>query len=203
MHTIRLMRVVLILLGCGAFNTAISASEYELDSVKSSLYLVSTKQIHVVESHTFERLSGSIDNNGNAVLDIDLSSIESGIALRNQRMRDMLFEITRFANATASVSIDPSMLSQIGNGEQEIQRISAILNLHGVSSVLETQVRITRMSDSELLVQNVTPILISASDYNLADGIDALKNIANLNVISYTVPVNFSLFFAAKIGGTE
>ena len=48
------------------------------------------------------------------------------------------------------------------------------------------------------MVQNVSPIVINAQDYALVEGIETLRGLANLPVISYSVPVNFTLIYNAQ-----
>lgn len=179
-------------------NDSTPASSYVLDAQSSSLYFVSTKQTHVIESHFFTDLSGSIADNGEARLSINMNSIESGIAMRNERMREFLFEIETYPEATVSVPVDLASLALQNIGSTQTENVSAILNLHGVSASVDTAVSITKLSDSTIVVQNVAPILIKAGDFNLVGGIDTLRNIASLNSISYTVPVNFTLTFNAQ-----
>ena len=45
------------------------------------------------------------------------------------------------------------------------------------------------------MVQNISPVLIKAADYALGTGIEALRDIAGLNAIGHTVPVDFTLYF--------
>ena len=173
----------------------IEPKAYVLDSENSSLYFVSSKQTHVVESHHFTDLYGSISASGEANLGINLSSAETGIAVRNQRVRDLLFEVETFSEALVSLPVNLASLAAQDIGSTRTESISATLNLHGISAAVDTEVTITKLSDSNIVVQNVSPILINAGDYDLARGVDALREIANLNTISYAVPVNFTLLF--------
>ncbi len=170
---------------------------YSLDAGRSSLHFVSTKNVHAVETHSFSGLSGSITSTGSATLRIDLDSVETGIDIRNQRMRNLLFETGTFAEASVALQVDMARLQDLAAGAVEKQDISAILNLHGIEAIVDTEVAVTRISADTLLVQNTAPLVINAGDYDLSNGVDALKDIANLTVISYAVPVNFTLFFTA------
>ena len=178
--------------------TLLAASSYVLDSENSSLYFVSTKNTHVAESHFFTDLSGAISDNGQAELIINLSSVETGIDLRNQRVRDNLFVVDTFGQATVTLPVSVDSLATQTIGSSITQAISAILDLHGIVANVNAEVIVTKLSDTEIMVQNANPILISAQDYSLTSGIDTLRALANLNVISYTVPVNFTLLFSAQ-----
>ena len=169
---------------------------YNLDASKSSLHYVTTKQTHVVETNHFDTLSGSISQDGIATLIIDLNSVETNIDIRDERMRDIVFETSVFSSlGTVTLPVDLDDLSAMAIGTSDTQTITADMNLHGVDAVVTTDVVITKLSASNLLVQSVTPMLIQADTFDLIPGIEALREIANLTVISYTVPVNFTLFF--------
>lgn len=168
---------------------------YLLNGSDSALHFVSTKNTHIIETHHFDNLSGFISESGVATLVIDLNSVESNIDIRNERMRNILFETGAFPEATVTLPVDVDELSSMAVGTMDTQTIVADVNLHGVASVVTTDVVITKLSNSALLVESVSPLLIQASMFDLVTGIDALKDIANLAVISYTVPVNFTLFF--------
>lgn len=171
---------------------------YNLDASKSSLHYVTTKQTHAVETNHFDTLSGSISQEGVATLTIDLNSVETNIDIRNERMRDIVFETDVFSSlGTVTLPVDLDGLNTMEIGTSDTQTITADMNLHGVDAVVTTDVVITKLSASNLLVQSVTPMLIEADTFNLIPGIEALREIANLEVISYTVPVNFTLFFNA------
>ena len=81
------------LLASAAFALSAAASaQWSLDLDNSQLSFVTVKAEHIAEVHSFSRLEGQIDAAGNARISIDLSSVETGIAIRNERMQSMLFE---------------------------------------------------------------------------------------------------------------
>lgn len=168
---------------------------YTLDTSLSSLYFVSTKNIHTVETHTFGRLSGDIKDNGVASLTIDLNSVETGIATRDQRMRDFLFETSSFPNAEVAVGVNLNVINNLSVGNSLKTDISATLNLHGVLFPITSTVEITKLSNSKILVRNIIPLVINTNNHELSAGVETLKGLAGLSVISYAVPVNFTLVF--------
>jgi len=170
---------------------------YSLDAERSSLHFVSTKKRHVVESHHFTGLDGSVSDQGVASLTIDLNSVETGIGIRNERMREYLFETEHFPEARVTLDIAHLDIAAIVIGGTEAHDISAMLELHGTAVPISARLRVTRLTEATLLVQNVHPILIRAEDFALASGIEMLRELAGLNVISYAVPVNFTLVYDA------
>ena len=96
--------------------TALTANaEWRLDPATSDLYFMSIKATHVGEVHSFETLSGTVDDKGKASLTVDLASVATLIPIRDQRMRDILFEVDRYPSAmvTAQIETGPLVLSLI------------------------------------------------------------------------------------------
>ncbi|WP_440904684.1 cellulose binding domain-containing protein [Catenovulum sp. SX2] len=171
---------------------------YVLDSNNSSLYFVSTKKEHTVETHTFQTLSGGISLDGEANLQIDLSSVDTGVDTRDGRMTEHLFVVDTYPFAQVSLSLDYDTVKAVPTGATEGMDISATLNLYGVDIQIDTQVQVSRLSASRILVQNSHPILLDATDFGLEMGIETLRTLANLTSISYAVPVNFNLVFQTQ-----
>jgi PKD repeat protein len=168
---------------------------YSLDAARSSLHFVSTKKVHVIETHTFGTLSGSIAADGQAAVSIDLNSVQTGIDIRNERMREHLFETATFTHAEITLNVVMSDITDLAVGESLQRTIIPTVDLHGVSVPLSAEVLITKLTDDTLLVQNISPVVVKAADFDLIDGIEVLRNLANLTVISYSVPTNFTLLF--------
>ena len=171
---------------------------YSLNNSLSSIHFVSTKKVHLLETHTFTDISAQISAEGAASLSINLASVESNIDIRNQRMREHLFEVDTFATAQVTLPVDLAQIASMTVAGSQVLSISPNLDLHGVSATLETDVRITKLSDSRFMVQNLNPIIIQAADFDLTAGIEMLRQLAGLDVISYSVPVNFTLVFDAQ-----
>ncbi|MFD2168281.1 cellulose binding domain-containing protein [Thalassotalea euphylliae] len=176
---------------------------YLLDSNNSSLYFVSTKKEHTVETHTFRTLTGDISIEGEATLQIDLSSVDTGVDTRDTRMTEHLFAVDTYPVAQVSLSLDYETLKAVPTGTTQAMSISAVLNLYGADIQIDTQVQVSRLSSSRILVQNSQPILLDATDFGLEAGIETLRTLANLTSISYAVPVNFNLVFSTDVPAQE
>ena len=148
-----------------------------------------------MEIHSFNVFSGSFDRDGNAQLTISLDSVETGIDLRNERMREHLFETDLYPEATISLLIDHNAIAEMATGDVTTMEISPLLDLHGLSLPLTASVRITKLSDKSVLVTSANPVVIDATEFGLESGITTLMSLAGLDMISHAVPVNFSLLF--------
>lgn len=178
-------------------SVAAPAVLWSLDNEASSLHFSTTKKIHIVENMSFSRLSGAVTAEGVASLTIDLTSIQSGIDIRNTRMQNLLFQTDTFSDAKVTLPIDLDDLSQLAVGNIQEFTITAELDLHGVTQNITTSLKISRLTDSKIMVKNTAPILIVADDYSLDSGVEALRSVANLSSIGKVVPVDFTLFYNA------
>jgi hypothetical protein len=142
-------------------------------------------------------LSGDITA-GVATLAIDLASVSTGIELRDQRMRDLLFEVASFPTATVSLTLPADLIANLAVGETSEINITANLDLHGLTRPIATKVSVQKLSTSRVLVQNLTPVLISAPDHGLSEGVEALRAAVGIASISKAVPVDFTLVYDAR-----
>jgi hypothetical protein len=143
-------------------------------------------------------LSGIISTAGTALVAIDMNSVDSGITIRDQRMRELLFETSTYPNASIEVVLPSGLLTSLGAGQTTQTDISARVTLHGVTSTVTTRVLVQRLTNSRILVQSIAPIITRAADFNLVAGVESLRSIASLVSISPAVPVDFALAFDAR-----
>ena len=77
-----------------------------LDSENSVLNIISTKKGTFAEIHSFSGLTGTLSDNGSVEVSVPLASINTGIGIRDQRMREFLFNTDVFPAATFTANID-------------------------------------------------------------------------------------------------
>jgi len=176
--------------------SSVASAQWSLDLDNSQLSFVTVKAEHIAEVHSFSRLEGRIDEAGNALISIDLTSVETGIAIRNERMQSMLFETGLYPQATVSAAINTDALSAIVVGEDMTLDTQLTLALHGGESVISAPLRVTRQADG-VRVTTLAPLIITAESVGLVAGVESLREIAGLPSISRAVPVTFSVKFVA------
>ncbi len=185
--------------GLGFLFIACSASAaWDLDNNSSSLSFVSIKKDTVAEVHTFESLSGSVGEDGAVKIDIALSSVDTGISIRDERMRKMLFETELFPKAVVVGDIDMKQFSQLEVGQLLEKDLQLKLSLHGNSKQFNAKIVVVKLDSDRFLVSTTRPIIIKAADFELVKGIEALRTVASLPSISTAVPVTFKLVFEQK-----
>lgn len=174
------------------------AGSWTLDSGESHLAFVSVKAGQVAEAHSFPGLSGSVSEAGQAELSIDLASVDTAIDIRNERMRDMLFKVADFPTATVTTTLDPAAFGALQAGDTLVQPVTATLDLHGTTGEVTTDLTVTRVGANKVRVQTIAPMIVSADSYGLGEGVEALRQVANLDSITGSVPVTFSLTFVQQ-----
>jgi len=168
---------------------------WSLDNDSSQLNFVSVKADKVAEVHTFKTLSGKVDDAGYVEIAIDLTSVDTNIAIRDERMKEFLFETERFAVAVLTAQVDADAVAELAVGSTQALSVEGELTLHGQSEPVTLALNVVRLSDSELLAISSQPVIINAGSFDLADGVEKLREIAGLPSISTAVPVTFSLTF--------
>ena len=108
----------------------------------SSLHFLSTKNTNVTETHEFTVIDGSIDDDGKALINIDLSSVETGIPIRNERMQKMLFDTAKFAKASVTADIPSPLIDAVKAGSITETDLDLVLGLHGISKTVSATVLI-------------------------------------------------------------
>jgi polyisoprenoid-binding protein YceI len=171
-------------------------ADWTLVEGESSLNFVSTKNQHISETHQFKTLKGELSPEGSLQVEIDLASIDSGIGIRDTRMREKLFLVEKFPSANLTSQLPDSVLS-LRKGSSIKVTLPAELNFMGVSKNIDVTVQVSRTTDNGIVATSTQPILISAADFGLTSGIEILQKLAGLSGIGLTVPVNFSLVFVA------
>lgn len=177
--------------------SALAQADWALEA-PSEVTLISIKNTHVAESHRFERLSGHIRDHGEASLTIDLSSIDSLIPVRDQRMRDMLFETGVYPKAVLSTHINTKVLQEARAGISQTYELEGKLQLHGREADVSVPVLIIATANGRLVVTSLKPVFIHAEQFDLVSGIQQLRDVAKLERIGEVVPVNFTLTFAPQ-----
>lgn len=185
-----LLLAICLLAPCG-----VAWADWELDSTESAVNFVSIKNNGVGEVHSFASLVGFIGAAGNVQLTINLDSVETLIEIRDERMRELLFETVRFPAAQVTTQVDPALLAEAARGKAVTTDLPVTLTLHGQEKTLNISVVIVGEDSGSLRVLSTQPVVINAADFGLEAGVTALKEIAGLKSISNAVPVTLQLLF--------
>jgi len=151
------------------------------------------KNTNTMESHTFNKVSGTLMDSGAAMISIDLSSVSTGIAVRDKRMQTMLFETSKYATANFQTMLSKSVLGDLQAGKTVDFELQGTLALHGERQRIRTMVKAVPIVDGSIVVTTLAPFIVEAADFALVDGINSLREAAGLESITTAVPVSFTL----------
>ena len=170
---------------------------WTLDNDASQVSFVSVKAGDAGEVHRFTEISGGLAVDGNASVTIQLASVDTLIPLRDERIRELLFQSDLFPTASLSATIDMDVLNAIEPGDSMDMTANLALDLHGHQIAVAVDMIVARLGDRKLMVSSRKPVIVNASSVDLVGGIEALREIAGLPSISKAVPVSFVLTFEA------
>lgn len=171
------------------------AATWTLDDTMSFLSFASIKAYDIGEVHTFGDLSGTVAEDGAVEVAIDLGSVNTGIDIRNERMREVLFNVGQFPVARIAATVPLNNLEEMAVGDSAVRDVTARLSMGGETNDLSTPLMITRLGEGRVMVQPLQLLMVQADDYALGEGVRKLREIAGLEHISHAVPATFTLFF--------
>lgn len=184
------------LLSCLALIVATCSvqANWRLDNTASSLNFISTKNVNFAEIHQFTQLKGKLNQKGYLEVTVLLSSVDTGIPIRNTRMQEMLFDTAENPFAKLKAKLAPEVF-ELELGDEGDFTLDAMINLNQVDVPVKVDFRVTQLSQGRLQASTIKPLVLNASDFKLTDGLDNLRTIAGLQNISLAVPVTFDVTF--------
>ena len=186
--------VAATILGAGLLFSQYASADWRLNNDSSVLNFVSIKKNTIGETHRFNQLAGTIGQNGAFKATISLASVNTNIPVRDERIKTMLFDIANFPQAEISGNTVNAFKAPAA-GEARIEAVKLELAINGKTIPLEARLRVTGLGKQGLLVSTIEPLLLDAAALGYTEGIDKLRDIAQLPSISSVVPVTFSLVF--------
>ena len=171
-------------------------ADWALQNDQSKLHFASIKAGNLAEVHHFTELAGEVSDSGAVTLTINTASVETLIPIRNDRMRDMLFQSGVFPNATFTAQLDPEALAAVTTGTSRQLEVAGELSIRDNTVPVSATLQVTRAGESSLVVSTIAPIMVDAARLGLGEGVEMLREVAGLPSISTAVPVTFSLAFS-------
>jgi len=175
--------------------TPVTEGTWTLDPAGSRLAYVSIKAGEIAEANRFDKLSGSVAADGTATLDIDLASVNTGVDIRNERMREIFFEVAQNPKASITARLDPAAFAGLAVGQSLTRPLKATVALKGVEQDIETEVLVTRVAEGRVTVVPTAPVIVTTDMFGLTDELGELRALAQLPSITPAVPVTFTLAF--------
>lgn len=178
-------------------------ADWTLDNTQSNVNFLSVKNAAVTEIHQFRNLSGSVSDSGDVKVSIDLTSVDTLIPVRDERMNKVLFETELFPIATLMAQVDKAALAALEPGQTMSLEAEVDLDLHGNKQLLVAHLQVIGLENGGLLVNTTKPVVIDSKNFELDKGVKVLQTIAKLNSIATSVPVNVRLMFVQNLKNGE
>jgi polyisoprenoid-binding protein YceI len=202
----KLLSVVLItavatLAACNSTSEAIKArpaDSWQIDSTKSTLHFVTTKAAQsgvggVGEVQSFGQFAGGVSTGGEITFTVTLASVATGVDIRDERLRTMLFNVKDMPLATFAARIDPAVLRDLAPASVKDIDVPGQLTLAGQSKPMVAKLRVLGLGASQLSVNTRTPIVVDAAQFGLKPGVEALREVMGLSFLATSAPVSMQL----------
>jgi polyisoprenoid-binding protein YceI len=194
----------LAMASCGQVPTNLASTGMSVDAANSSISFVTTKAGAagvggVVEVSRFSRFSGGLGTDGAIRLEIDLASVDTGVGIRDDRLRTMLFNVAatpKVMDEFAASTLMPVLASLAANGPADLE-LAGTLSLAGQNRPVDAKLRVTRPTAQTLQVSTRAPIVVDAQQYGLKPGVEALREVVGLSFLASSAPVTFNLVLHA------
>lgn len=185
-HITMISVTMFLLVGC-QIKPVVESEPWTVNSQLSQLSFVTTKNHTITEEHTIQFKSGTYDKQSFEA-QLDLNSVDTQIPIRDERLRNILFETNEYPLATITSTL-PNDLPM----NQPIT-LPFDLNLHGHKLTMNAEVIIQSVNE-QLVVTSFEPVEVNAKDFALDSAINKLTQIAGLKSINYDISVDFKLTF--------
>ena len=173
-------------------------ASWYLDGESSRLSFITTQNANVANKHRFLVLHGKVDRKGHAQLRIEMDSVNSAVPLRDERMRDQLFDFKHFPEAQITAQINLQLINELAPGAQVELRLPVTVTLRDKQHTYEAELLATRLDEHRFQVVTLEPLMLQAEDFGLQPELETLRKGAGLSAISFSVPVNAVLIFTAR-----
>ena len=135
---------------------------------------------------------------GTARLTIDIDTFDSGIPLRNERVRGIVFETSGVGWDTAELTvpkIPDDVLASLRDKKLVRTKLDANLKIHGKTAKIVLPIEASPASDGAIWVKTTEPLVLKTSDFDLIPNVKRLSQICMHDSIDDAVNVEVSIEF--------
>lgn len=165
---------------------ALARSAFEggwtLQPDSSNLSFTSIKKGSVAETSHFDRLEGQIDPSGLVRLRVELESVDSGIDIRNVRLRFLFFETFTYPLAEIVAQVREEDIAGLSYGQSRHLVLPLLLTLHGITAEVDANVRVTLHSDQDVSIHTLQPVVVPVETFDLMQGFRKLEEAAEAKI---------------------
>ena len=172
---------------------------WKIEPENSSIAFASIKNDAIGESHHFSGVSGTVDADGQVAVDIDLTGVETNIDIRNERMREFVFN--NMPSATLTAEVEMADLSSLDVGASTTTDAFGTLSLLGTEVDVDAVLFVMRVAEDKVMVTTDGMAMLNVEDAGLSVGVEKVRDIAGLDSITGVSPVTMRLFLTNSDDG--
>lgn len=137
---------------------------------------------------------------GIGALTLDLASWDSGLALRDERVRTLFLGVAQHPTATFSVdALEGVGAAMDAVGGEASVTATGTLYLAGGSTALSAPMTLTRTAETRYLLSSTEPLAVSIKELGLAEPLQRLMDACQHESIADSVAVSVSIQFDAEV----
>ncbi|MDO5057877.1 MAG: YceI family protein [Lautropia sp.] len=193
--TITALAFAMLALGTQAHAASWQANNADIDFLSIK---VNQKKGSITEESNFTTSSARLAADGAFSMDIDLNSVKTNIDIRDQRLRDWVFETAKFAKATISGKVDMAAVDKLAVGQAIRLEQALTLDLHGNKTDIDAELNVHRVAEDKIVVSTLNPVILDVKELGLTEGVAKLVQVMGLLSIVEQVPVSFSAEFTRQ-----
>ena len=150
------------------------------------------------EESSFATSAAQLSADGAFSMSVDLASVKTNIDLRDERLRDWVFEIAQFPKAEISGKIDMNAIGSLKTGDSLQLKQPLTLDLHGSKQDIEAELTLKRGADNSISVATAQPVVVDAKKLGMSGGVAKLVEVMGLASINEQIPVTFNGTFTRQ-----
>ena len=131
-------------------------------------------------------------------MSIDLASVKTNIDLRDERLRDWVFEVAKFPKAEISGKIDMNAIGSLKTGDSLQLKQPLTLDIHGNKLDIDAQLTLKRSADNSISVETAEPVMLDVKKMGMSEGVAKLVEVMALASINEQIPVTFKGTFTRQ-----
>ena len=155
----------------------------------------SIKKDLIGEVSHFNGVTGTVNEKGEASVDIDLASVDTYIDIRNERMTEHVFQSGAITASLMGEVENMDAISEMEIGSTMLTDFYGVLAFGGSEVDIFAEMMVARLGEDRVLVSTADFIMLAIEDLGVTAGIDKLMELAQLPSITRVTPVSIRMVF--------
>ena len=140
---------------------------------------------------TFATPKGTLNADGTGSFEIDLSSWDSQLELRNSRVQELFFKAPEHPKATFMLTSSEGLKTDIAVGESSMATLKGELSLYAGKTPVEIPATLTHNADGSFQLATTQPFQVSIESLGLNENLQVLMKVCAHESIGDAVDVSF------------